>query len=441
MHHGITVYSRVILSHELSVLLIFFCVCTSLYIVSSLMIIGGNLMVGRYASDFLNVSEIDTNQVLAGALPWLGGTQGFVRAIAQLLVHNLIPMIINVNNDGTGAAAKGTSTGTPPPKQPNSNTSSNDWYLGRVWRFLEENQDMARLRVKQQGFFEAYDVDAVCTPEGLLTQIPVDDGTEACPLYLVNDIKRCLIESYFENRPEVEDSGSCLEDPKASSSSWKPVEELLQQQESAIVGVGTTSDGANSNATFQRKIMPLDALNLTLEQSSVYSAILRNAAGRNKQDMIVCASLIDKVPNLAGLARTAEIFACSKLVVPDARVQKMDNFKTISVGANDWIDIEECKEENLLPWLYQKKQEGYTIVGLEQTSSSQCLSSCDFPSKTVLLLGKEKEGIPVYLLHTVDICVEIPQMGIIRSLNVHVSGAITIWEYTKQQLQKTTTMK
>lgn len=51
---------------------------------------------------------------------------------------------------------------------------------------------------------------------------------------------------------------------------------------------------------------------------------------------------------------------------------------------------------------------------------------------TVLLLGKEKEGIPVQFLHTVDQCIEIPQFGIIRSLNVHVSGAIAIWEFTRQ---------
>lgn len=28
-----------------------------------------------------------------------------------------------------------------------------------------------------------------------------------------------------------------------------------------------------------------------------------------------------------------------------------------------------------------------------------------------------------------DLCVEIPQYGIIRSLNVHVSGSILLWEY------------
>lgn len=74
------------------------------------------------------------------------------------------------------------------------------------------------------------------------------------------------------------------------------------------------------------------------------------------------------------------------------------------------------------------------MIGLEQTSSSISLDRYTFPNRpTVLLLGKEKEGIPIEFLQAVDQCLEIPQLGMIRSLNVHVSGAITIWEFTKQQ--------
>ena len=94
-------------------------------------------------------------------------------------------------------------------------------------------------------------------------------------------------------------------------------------------------------------------------------------------------------------------------------------------------------KQNLLPWLLAQKAKGYYIVGLEQTSSSISLEELTFPDQPmVLLLGKEKEGIPVEFLQAVDQCVEIPQLGIIRSLNVHVSGAICIWEITKQRLAK-----
>lgn len=48
--------------------------------------------------------------------------------------------------------------------------------------------------------------------------------------------------------------------------------------------------------------------------------------------------------------------------------------------------------------------------------------------------SNEKEGIPADLLSLLDIIVEIPQQGVIRSLNVHVTGGIVIWEYAKQHL-------
>lgn len=50
------------------------------------------------------------------------------------------------------------------------------------------------------------------------------------------------------------------------------------------------------------------------------------------------------------------------------------------------------------------------------------------------LLGREKEGIPADLLGLLHTTVEIPQLGLIRSLNVHVSGAIAVYEYTRQRV-------
>ena len=85
-------------------------------------------------------------------------------------------------------------------------------------------------------------------------------------------------------------------------------------------------------------------------------------------------------------------------------------------------------------------QFGYHIVGVEQTHNSVCLSKFTFPvpgedpriKGVVLLLGAEKEGLPAELIDLCDACVEIPQEGILRSLNVHVSGALMVWEYIRQ---------
>mmetsp|Transcript_46698 Transcript_46698/g.56527 ORF Transcript_46698/g.56527 Transcript_46698/m.56527 type:complete len:223 (+) Transcript_46698:2143-2811(+) len=218
-----------------------------------------------------------------------------------------------------------------------------------------------------------------------------------------------------------------LDEVEISSKFSEGSEEVLEEEE---------EEEDEWEMNFQRKILPMDRLQLAVQEMK--NDERTNAAGFPKREFIVCASLIDKVPNLAGLCRTGEIFAVEKIVIPDASVMKMDIFKSISVGAEAWLEVEECKEEDLLPWLMKRKQENYNIVGLEQTSSSVSLSNFQFQDRTVLLLGKEKEGIPVELLKVVDECLEVPQFGIIRSLNVHVTGAIATWEYSKQMMAEMT---
>jgi tRNA G18 (ribose-2'-O)-methylase SpoU len=74
------------------------------------------------------------------------------------------------------------------------------------------------------------------------------------------------------------------------------------------------------------------------------------------------------------------------------------------------------------------------LVGLEQTAESTSLPQFKFSANTVLVLGREKEGIPPEVITLLNATVEIPQLGLIRSLNVHVSGAIAMYEFAKQRL-------
>lgn len=60
---------------------------------------------------------------------------------------------------------------------------------------------------------------------------------------------------------------------------------------------------------------------------------------RDRHEIIMCASLIDKVPNLAGLARTAEIMNASSLIINNNCHLKSDEFKSISVTSEKWLPI------------------------------------------------------------------------------------------------------
>lgn len=93
------------------------------------------------------------------------------------------------------------------------------------------------------------------------------------------------------------------------------------------------------------------------------------------------------------------------------------------------------KSDELQSWLNDKKKEGYVVLGLEQTSEAVPLPQYNFPKKAVMLLGREREGIPPNLLSLLDQALVIPQLGVIRSLNAHVSGSIALYEYTRHFLQ------
>ena len=185
----------------------------------------------------------------------------------------------------------------------------------------------------------------------------------------------------------------------------------------------------------QKKIRPWKVISPDEEMmSEIQQQHMANMHKNSAGNLIVVASLIDKAPNLGGLCRTCEIFGVQTLVLSNSHVIEDIQFKSLSVSAAKWMNLQEVRMSSLKSYLESMRHEGYTLIGVEQTANSESLTRYQFPHKTLLLLGNEKEGIPVDLIQLLDVCVEIPQVGIIRSLNVHVSGALIVWEYTRQRL-------
>jgi len=194
---------------------------------------------------------------------------------------------------------------------------------------------------------------------------------------------------------------------------------------------GSAAGGA---AGLQRKFVPPEPAApppSDTEPSSGASSSVR----RIRAPLVVIASLIDKAPNLAGLCRTCEIFNCQALCMANTKIVKDQAFQSMSVTAEKWLPLREVpRGVALRKHLLQLRRQGYALVGVEQTHNSVLLQEWKFAPRTVLVLGAEKEGIDAELLPLLDGCVEIPQTGQIRSLNVHVSGSLAIWEYTRQNL-------
>ena len=213
----------------------------------------------------------------------------------------------------------------------------------------------------------------------------------------------------------------------ASSSQTLPAQKRVQNKQAAQMARNLRDEG---DLDFQVKRIPWHMLKLDEEVGR--QAVLESA---RRLPMVVCASLLDRAPNLGGLTRTSEVFGLQSITVPDANILNSKEFLNVSVTAERWIKCDAVGVADLANWLLEMKTQGYALIGLEQSKDSVSLLEFQFPRKCVLLLGNELQGMPASYLSMLDHVVEIPQLGTIRSLNVHVAGSIMIAEYVKQQLK------
>lgn len=152
-----------------------------------------------------------------------------------------------------------------------------------------------------------------------------------------------------------------------------------------------------------------------------------------RSDLIVVSSLVDKAPNLGGICRLCDVLGAGLLTLDDITIKNHRDFKNVAVTADLWMPMLEVKQENIKNYLQEKKREGYTLIGLEQTDKSVELNyEVKFPKKSLILLGKEKEGVPGDLLAELDFCVEIKQVGVIRSMNIQTATAVLVHAYSVQ---------
>ncbi|KAJ0644526.1 putative tRNA (guanosine(18)-2'-O)-methyltransferase [Helianthus annuus] len=310
--------------------------------------------------------------------------------------------------------------------------------------YLEVNSDCARLRVSMEVHLDAFDPNKSITPAGIFSN-RVDDIEFECAhvsllervIDFLNDVRKDLRYSMAQDAAQLKSEQMHMQDPESTSqlkeeTTAKMKNDLsLDFQKKVVISKHEKQDSHFNDA--YNSLLDVEKEDVLLDQSMRARNIAMGKLKAGRQQIILVASLVDRVPNLAGLARTCEVFKAASLVVDNVNILHDKQFQLISVTAEKWVPIIEVPVSNVKGYLEKKKQEGFSILGLEQTANSVALDQYVFPKKTVLVVGREKEGIPVELIHILDGCIEIPQLGVVRSLNVHVSGAIALWEYTRQQ--------
>lgn len=158
-------------------------------------------------------------------------------------------------------------------------------------------------------------------------------------------------------------------------------------------------------------------------------------------DIILIAHNLRSSHNVGSLLRTAEGLGINQVILSgyspypisdnDTRLPhialKIDKqIAKTALGAEKMVNWRHLEDINLL--LVELSDQGYRIVGLEQTEHSIELNNYQSPDKIALIIGREVEGLELEIINQCDQLVEIPMLGRKESFNVVQAAAMALYQ-------------
>jgi tRNA (guanosine-2'-O-)-methyltransferase len=162
---------------------------------------------------------------------------------------------------------------------------------------------------------------------------------------------------------------------------------------------------------------------------------LKAVAALRQSDFTVVLENVTDMHNVGAVLRTCDSVGIPEVyIVMDQSVEKIKNYgigQKTSSGARKWVDvhafddIEKCLE--LVKAKYGR------LIGTIVSDNSDNLYDCDFLSPGAIIMGNEHAGMSTKAQAMIDQAIYIPQMGMVKSLNISVSCAISLYEMLRQR--------
>lgn len=146
--------------------------------------------------------------------------------------------------------------------------------------------------------------------------------------------------------------------------------------------------------------------------------------------VVVVLDNVRSAHNVGSAFRTADSFKADKVwlcgicaVPPSAEIHKS------ALGAEDSVAWEHV--DNTMDAVARLKEEGYTIVSIEQTVGSVMLDAFrpEKGRRYALVFGNEVSGVGQDVVDASDFSLEVPQFGTKHSLNVSVTVGVILWHF------------
>ncbi len=152
-----------------------------------------------------------------------------------------------------------------------------------------------------------------------------------------------------------------------------------------------------------------------------------------KIEVVIVLDDIRSLHNVGAVFRTADAFRISAIYLCGITAQPPHReIRKTALGATETVHWQYGK--SVVHCCAKLKEEGYSIIGIEQMDESLSLANFqpkDY-NKIALIFGNEVSGISDDLIEFLDLSVEVPQFGTKHSLNISVCVGVVVWDvYSK----------
>lgn len=158
---------------------------------------------------------------------------------------------------------------------------------------------------------------------------------------------------------------------------------------------------------------------------------LMQPASDGHAPLLLALDGVEDPQNLGALLRSADGAGVDGVLLPERRSAPLSAVAVkTSAGASEHIRI--ARVVNLVRALEQLKEQNYWCVGLDERGTVD-YDQHDWTGPSVVVLGREGEGLHDLVRKTCDHLVSIPMAGGVSSLNVSAAGAVVLYEAARQR--------
>ncbi len=157
-------------------------------------------------------------------------------------------------------------------------------------------------------------------------------------------------------------------------------------------------------------------------------------ASKKEREYVVVLDSIRSVHNVGSIFRTSDALGITKIFLCGITPTPIDRFgrdredlHKAALGAEKTVAWEHCP--TALSVVTSLRSEGYTVIAIEQSSSSVDYKSVTPSGKTAFVFGNEVEGVSHDVLEQSDVVAHVPMMGEKESLNVSVCFGVAMFRF------------